>query len=264
MAAPAARRQSPAPSADTARRLIHATTLVAWIITVAWALRMGTGLWGMPGTMGLPLPGFVVMWAVMMTAMMFSSIGPLAVLYSRTLDSPHRLLGLGAGYLLAWATTGFAAYVIADLFGGLASGRPALAQAVAVGCFVLAGLYQLTPLKRRCLSHCRSPIAHLVRLISFRGRWRDVRAGLHHGLFCLGCCWGLMVLMVAVGVMNVAAMVLLAAIIAAEKHWRYGETLAPVVGIACLVWAAVIVVEPGAAPGLDPAATTMSGMPMGS
>ena len=246
-------RASPA----TAQRLIHATTVAAWAVTVAWAVQMGMGLWGMPGTMGLSLPTFIVMWAVMMTAMMFSSIGPLATLYARTLDSQYRLLGLGAGYLLAWTATGLAAYTIAVVFGELAAARPGIAQAVAVGCFALAGLYQLTPLKHRCLSHCRSPIGHLVHIVSFQGSLRDVRAGLHHGVFCLGCCWGLMVLMVAFGVMNIAAMALLAAVIAAEKQWRHGERLAQVVGAACLLWAVVVAVEPAAAPGLDPGALVM-------
>ena len=86
----------------------------------------------------------------------------------------------------------------------------------------------------------------------FRGSAKDLRAGLHHGLFCLGCCWALMILMIGFGIMNVAAMVGLALIIAIEKRWRYGETFAKTIGVAAIVWALVIVVEPGAAPGLDP------------
>lgn len=257
---PAVAAGQPGLSAANTQRLIHGVTLAAWIVTLMWAARMGMGMWGMPGTMGMSLPAFVVMWSVMMTAMMFSSIAPLAVLYSRTLESPYRLLGLGAGYLSAWTMTGFVAYLLAEVFGDLAAGRPTTAQWVAVGCFVLAGLYQLTPLKHRCLAHCRSPLGHLIHFLGFRGPLRDVRAGVNHGLFCLGCCWGLMVLMVAFGVMNVAAMALLAGIIAAEKHWRHGERLAQAVGAACLVWAALVIIEPGMAPGLDPDSMMMGEM----
>ena len=95
--------------------------------------------------------------------------------------------------------------------------------------------------------------------LSFRGPLRDARAGVHHGLFCLGCCWALMVVMVAFGVMNVAAMVALALVIAVEKHWRHGEHFARAVGVVAVVWAVVIVINPAVAPGLDPNA--VMGMP---
>ena len=70
--------------------------------------------------------------------------------------------------------------------------------------------------------------------------------------FCLGCCWALMILMIGFGVMNIAAMVGLALIIAIEKRWRHGETFAKAIGVASVIWAFVIMIEPGAAPGLNP------------
>ena len=73
--------------------------------------------------------------------------------------------------------------------------------------FAAAGLYQLTPLKDLCLSHCRSPLGLLLHYGSYRGKARDLRVGVHHGGYCLGCCWALMVILIAVGVMNIAAMV---------------------------------------------------------
>ena len=88
--------------------------------------------------------------------------------------------------------------------------------------FAACGMYQLSRLKDRCLAHCRSPLALLLHYGSYQGRFRDLRAGAHHGGYCLGCCWGLMVILIAVGVMNVAAMVGLAALVLVEKTWRRG------------------------------------------
>ena len=221
------------------------------------------GLWGMPGTMGMSFPSFLVMWTLMMAAMMLPSMAPLATMYGRTITrhrSP-RLTAFGGGYLVTWGATGTVAFVIADQFGEVAADRPTVAQWVAVVCFAAAGTYQLTPLKTLCLEHCRSPLANLMHYIGFRGPLRDARAGAHHGMFCLGCCWALMVLMVAFGVMNVAAMVGLALVIGVEKHWRYGGQFARLIGIVAIAWAVLIIIEPGAAPGLDPDA--VMDMPMG-
>ena len=231
------------------------------MVTIVWAVRMDMGLWGKPGTMGMSFPSFLVMWTLMMAAMMLTSIAPLATLYERTITTHRgaRLTALGGGYVLAWGATGVVAFLVADVFGNIAANRPTLAQWVAVACFTVAGAYQLTPLKMRCLDHCRSPLGHLMHYLSFRGPLRDARAGVHHGLFCLGCCWALMVVMVAFGVMNVAAMVALALVIAVEKHWRHGEHFARAVGVVAVVWAVVIVINPAVAPGLDPNA--VMGMP---
>ena len=93
---------------------------------------------------------------------------------------------------------------------------------MAVAVFAGAGIYQLSPLKDRCLAHCRSPLGLLPHCGSYRGRTRDLRVGAHHGGYCLGCCWALMVILIALGVMNVAAMVGLAALVLIEKLWRWG------------------------------------------
>jgi predicted metal-binding membrane protein len=206
------------------------------------------------------------MWAVMMAAMMLPSVWPFAAVYARTVTTrrPSRLGTLAVGYLAAWAATGVVAYGLARVFGELAADHPDAAHFTAVAAFAGVGVYELTPLKRRCLSHCRSPLAHLFHYLSFRGPTRDARAGLYHGLFCVGCCWALMVLLVAFGVMNVVAMVGLAVIIGVEKTWRHGERFARLVGVAAVVYAAVLVVEPSLAPGLDPdaAETEMSDINM--
>jgi predicted metal-binding membrane protein len=189
-----------------------------------------------------------------MAALMLPSVAPVAGLYARTITERRgaRLTAFGGGYLLVWAATGLAAFVLAELFEDVASGSTAAVKAVGATTFAVCGIYQLTPLKDRCLRHCRSPLTHLLRYTSFRGRTRDLRAGLHHALYCVGCCWTLMVLMVAFGVMNLLVMAGLALAIGIEKHWRHGRGFARAVGVAALVLAVVVVVEPSVAPGLDP------------
>src|SRR5207244_9012533 len=127
------------------------------------------------------------------------------------------------------------------------------------GIFLTAGIYQLTPLKRACLRHCRSPMTSILHYASIKGPVRDLRIGLRHGLYCVGCCWGLMVVLVAVGVMNLAAMALLAVVIFLEKIWRRGDTLAKVVGIGFVAFALVIPFAPRLAPGLHERNTPMTG-----
>ena len=240
-----------------------ALAVVAWVGTVIWANDMGN----MPGTMGLGLGSFVLMWGLMMSAMMLPSVAPMGFLYSRTITHRRRwrLTQFAAGYVVAWTLTGVGAFALAWIAGELASSRPTAARLVAVGVFALVGLYQLTPLKYRCLDHCRSPLGHMMHYASFRGPLRHLKAGLHHGLFCLGCCWALMVLMVVFGVMNVWAMVGLALVIALEKLWRHGAQLARAAGWASLALAVLVIPFPGIATGLNPdAVMQMDNMEMGS
>lgn len=228
-------------------------TALAWIVTVAGARTMGN----MPGTMGLALPAFLAMWTVMMAAMMLPSVAPVGALYvravrhgSRGAAAALRVSGLISGYLIAWAAFGLVAYLAARLAGYLASHRPEAAPAVGAAVFIVCGLYQITPLKERCLAHCRSPLGVLLHLGNYRGRLRDLRAGLYHGAFCVGCCWALMIVMVMVGVMNLAWMVALALVILIEKVWRHGKAFGYGVGIALIVFALFIPGRPELIPGL--------------
>jgi predicted metal-binding membrane protein len=248
-----------APLASTSLVLIG-VAVVAWIGTIAWALDMGMG--AVPGTMGLAPVVFVAVWTSMMAAMMLPSVAPVATLYTRTIRD-HRVarsVVFTAGYLVAWAITGVVAFMIAGLFDDLATDSADVAHAVSVVAFAAAGAYQLSPLKSVCLRHCRSPFSHLLHYAAYSGPTRDLRAGLHHGLVCVGCCWMLMVVLIAVGVMNIPAMVGLAVVIAFEKHWRYGELLGRLVGVAFLVWAVLLIFDPGLAPGLSPVDSDMGGM----
>jgi predicted metal-binding membrane protein len=123
---------------------------------------------------------------------------------------------------------------------------------MAVVIFAACGIYQLTPLKDRCLARCRSPLGFVLKLGSYRGRSRDLRVGLYHGAFCVACCWGLMVLLIAFGLMNLTAMVVLAAIVLVEKASPWGSRFSRALGIVALVLAVVVIFEPGLASGLHP------------
>jgi predicted metal-binding membrane protein len=206
--------------------------------------------------MGLGIGTFVAVWALMMAAMMVPSVTPFASLYTRTFrDNRGRRIGaLAAGYLLVWSAAAGPAYGLAWLADRVVGGHPAAASALGVVIFAACGLYQLTSFKGRCLARCRTPLGSVVQFGSYRGRSRDLRVGLSHGAFCLACCWGLMVLLIAFGLMNLMAMIIVAAIVLAEKVSPWGSRFSRALGIAALILAVAVVFVPGLAPGLHPAA----------
>ncbi len=229
---------------------------LAWVVTLTWAGPMGAG----PGTMGLSLIGFLPVWVVMMAAMMFPSVAPMAIVWIRSVaaraTTRERVVGIAsflAGYLFVWSTFGIAVYVVLVGVGRLAEGAPGTARWVGAAAFALAGVYQLTPLKGACLRHCRTPVGSLFHYASYQGRGRDLRVGTHHGLYCVGCCWGLMIVVVAVGAMNLPAMVAIAGVILIEKVWRHGPAFSRTVGVSLLVLAALAPFIPPLLPGLHAA-----------
>jgi predicted metal-binding membrane protein len=226
---------------------------LAWAVTVQQADGMGTA----PGAMGMALPAFLGMWTAMMTAMMFPSVATLAVIWVRSINQQttgviraRRLASFLAGYLISWAGYGVLAYLALLGADHLVDTAPNGAKWLGVAVFAVAGAYQLTPLKDACLTHCRSPLGQLAHYGSYRGRLRDLRVGLHHGAYCVGCCWGLMLILVAVGVMNIPVMVLIAAGIFAEKLWSRGQWLSKLIGVGLLLLATAIPFHPNLAPAL--------------
>jgi predicted metal-binding membrane protein len=202
---------------------------------------------GAMASMGLPL--FMGMWVTMMVAMMFPSVAPMVVGYSRfsRLRNRTRLATpvFVGGYLLAWTLVGllaFAAY--RALLVATASLSARQAALLAGASLALAGAYQLTRFKTVCLRHCRTPLDFLL-------HWRAglggaARMGAHHGLFCVGCCWGLMLVLLAVGLTNLTWMALVAAVIFDEKLAPFGWATARVVGAALLALGAGVVFVPAA------------------
>ncbi|MFF8375745.1 DUF2182 domain-containing protein [Streptomyces sp. NPDC015661] len=249
----------PARDLAVAWGLIAVIAALAWVITLGQARDMGIG----PGTMGMPLPLFLPLWLAMMAAMMLPSVAPVAVTWARGiarqssgLKRAVRTTEFLGGYLLAWTAFGLLAYVGLALTGGLVDRDPQAGKWIGAAAFALAGLYQLGPLKYVCLRHCRSPMAQLMRYAGFRPPVRDLRVGLHHGGYCVGCCWALMVVLVPLGVMNVAAMAAIAVVIFLEKLWRHGALLARVTGVAFLVLAALAPFQDWLLPGLTPSGMT--------
>jgi predicted metal-binding membrane protein len=233
------------------------TSALLFLAAAAWAatLVIARGMTTMTGTMGFEVGAFVAVWTLMMAAMMLPSVTPLASLYARSVTANRavRVSSLILGYLVVWAAAGVPAYGLAWLTSWLDAHHPAAAHGLAVAIFAACGIYQLTSLKDRCLAHCRSPFGLLLRYGSFRGRSRDLRVGLHHGAYCLGCCWALMVILIAVGVMNILAMVALAVFILAEKVSPRGEVIARLAGVAALGLAIATIWLPWLAPGLQAA-----------
>ncbi|GAA4908085.1 DUF2182 domain-containing protein [Streptomyces coeruleoprunus] len=235
----------------TAWALMVLLAALAWLVTVAQADAMDHG------AMAPPLGLFLVLWVTMMVAMMFPSVAPVAITWARAIGRQSagvaraaRTAQFAGGYLLAWTLFGLVAYGLLAGAGALVDEVPEAGRWVGAGAFLLAGLYQLGPLKRVCLRHCRDPLSHLVHYAGFRPVARDVRVGLHHGMYCVGCCWGLMIILVPLGMMNLAAMAGLAAVIFLEKLWRGGPWLSWAVGVAFLVLAVLAPFHEWLLPGL--------------
>jgi predicted metal-binding membrane protein len=243
-------------TAPTLRQLTLPTSVLLIVGAGAWVgvLAVAPGMTAMPGAMGLTFGAFMAVWALMMTAMMLPTTAPFAALYTRTLidHRARRITELACGYLLVWVLAGVPAYGLAWVAGELVDTRPTAAKVLAVAIFAACGIYQLTPLKDRCLTRCRSPLGFIFKYGSYQGRLRDVRVGMSHGGFCLGCCWALMAVLVAVGLMDEAAMVALGAVVLAEKTWTWGPQLSRAVGVVALVLAVVVVFRPSLAGGLYP------------
>lgn len=241
-----------------------ALAALAWVVTVDQAKGMGVG----PGTMGLTLVAFLALWVVMMTAMMLPSVAPMVIVWVRSVSvratAWQRVNGVGqflAGYLIVWAAFGLLAYVAFVFAGRLVDEAPTAAKWVGAAIFAVAGLYQLTPLKDVCLRHCRTPVGSLFHYASYRGPARDLRVGLHHGAYCVACCWGLMIVLIAVGAMNIAAMAVLAVVILIEKVWKYGRPFSTAIGGVLLLAAVLAPWSPWLLPGLH-MTTTMTTTPM--
>jgi predicted metal-binding membrane protein len=210
----------------------------AWVITV----RSGSG------SMGMSVATFVAAWIVMMVAMMLPAVAPVVALYA--LAARRRLVAavpfFVGGYLIVWAVSAAPAYAVARAVNDpLMQGKPWMQRLVG-GTLLAAGAFQLTPLKAVCLRHCRSPLSFLMaRTTSMRRSSAAFRAGVGHGLYCMGCCWALMAILVVLGGMQLAWALGLAAVITLEKlaPWGAATTRAVAAGAAGL--GVAVLVSPG-------------------
>ena len=197
---------------------------LAVVAAAAWALLLAGH-----GEMQMSAVPFLVGWTVMMAAMMLPSVGPLAIVYYRSSRDHAASAALAIGYLVAWVATGFAALaVVRAVDVEMLSPR-------AVGTIVaLAGAYQLTPLKAACLRRCRTPFDFLMQRWR-RGRRGAVRLGLEHGFYCVGCCWGLMAVLVGAATMAPAWAALIALIVFVEKVLPRGVVAARALGVVAII-----------------------------
>jgi len=226
-------------------------TAASWALLI-WQSRTANTM-GMGLTMGMGAALFLAIWVVMMIAMMFPTVAPMILVFARVQrdqGSFGRAFGLicvfvGA-YLLIWTLFGELSYLGALAASGLAQQIPWImmnAARIGGGILVLAGLYQLTPLKRVCLAKCCTPLDFI------HGGWRDgstgaFRMGLEHGIYCLGSNWLLFVLLFPLGIMNIAAMAGLTVVIGAEKMFPRGERIAQGVGLALILSGILVIVVP--------------------
>jgi predicted metal-binding membrane protein len=275
-----ARKPSPAASGAPSRYdraalltgvLLIATAAVSWVALIrqenmgsmnAQPGMNGVMNGGMDQGMGastllspLGAAAFLAAWGVMMAAMMLPSATPLISLYAAIQRrSPPDRRGIPAVlfalvYLLMWLLAGVPVYVASVAVAAATGASSTIARLLPYGvalALLAAGIYQFTPLKSRCLTVCQSPLGFLM------GHWKPgrlgaLRMGLEHGLYCCGCCWGLMAVLVVAGAMGLAWVALIALVVAAEKLLPRGQWAARATGLLLLGLGLLILYRPDVA-----------------
>ena len=241
--------------------------VAAWFALTLWATSpygryLDHGKWsdvGLAAAICRALPaGQVLMpgllyaggWLLMTAAMMLPTTLPLLRRFERLTsarsDRQRLVFLLIAGYLLVWAAFGIAAHLLdaaLHLIMRQSEWLPGNGWILGAVVLVAAGAFQFSELKYRCLDQCRSPLGFISR--HWRGRqplWDALRLGAHHGAFCVGCCWAIMLLMFVVGTGNVGWMLVFGAIMAVEKNMPWGRRLSRPLGAALVAWGTIIVV----------------------
>lgn len=272
----------PSPARDTPRLAYSALERRATLATVAVLLALATLAWWATlgnardmnamvqgfATVGTAMPFdmsallFLSMWLTMMVAMMFPTIAPIVLLHRMVVRKRGEGLlptaVFAGGYLVIWTVIGVLPLMVLLGFRHVSDGSswvPRVGGAV----LVLAGGYQFTRWKDTCVRACRSPLTFLATHDFGTGARGALRAGAAHGLYCLGCCWALMAVLLVVGLMNLAWMAAIAVVFLAEKNWRHGLGLTKLVGVAVLTFGLAVLVHPAllasVVPASEPAAT---------
>ena len=259
-------RDAPSPITRPRNLILVALLVLAalgWLV-VAWQARDGASMsmssgnkMGLDLAMGMAAPLFLAMWVAMMIAMMFPAAAPMILLFDRV-QRGHREAGrsyvptvyfVGA-YLAIWTAAGAAAFLLAAGIDRLAADSDwVMGEWARLGglLFIAAGLYQLTPLKQVCLAKCRTPMSFLMT------SWRDgkvgaIRMGAVHGGYCLGCCWLLFAILLPLGIMNVAAMAVIALLVFGEKCFPAGNRLARGAALVLVVYGILVAIAPSTLP----------------
>ena len=186
-----------------------------------------------------------LMWSVMMVGMMLPSATPMILLFA-TVSRKQKAGGntyvpvglFASGYLIVWTVYSLLAAVLQWTLEQTALLSPMMVSAspyLGGGILIAAGIYQLTPLKTACLKHCRTPFS-FVALHWRKGRRGAVIMGMHHGAFCVGCCWALMALLFVGGGMNLAWVAIIAGFVLLEKMLPRGPGMGRLTGMALMAW----------------------------
>jgi predicted metal-binding membrane protein len=236
-------------------------TLSAWayVVYLRWAMP-AMGDMAMASGMAMPqvrswgaveLLLLFVMWAVMMVAMMVPSVAPLILMFARASrqKGADRVAGSAAilllGYLMVWLGFSLLATLVQWKLHDYALLSPMMASTSPIlggGLLAIAGIFQFTPLKRTCLTHCRSPMGFLMS--EWRdGRWGTLVMGLKHGANCVGCCWMLMGLLLVAGVMNLLWVAAIAGFVLVERIAPGGERLGRIAGAALILAGIALIIR---------------------
>ena len=256
MTAAAPRRSRLSAAAPVA--LLLAVAAAAWVISVERMAGMDAGPGGELGDLGW----FAVTWLVMMAAMMLPAATPMVAAYGRRATSAGATAAFAAGYLAAWVAAGVVAYAAIEAVRSL---QPAFlgweegGRYVAAAVIAAAGLYQLTTTKRGFVRRCRERRAFMTE------RWRTgypgaVRMGVEYGGFCIGCCWGLMAALFALGWMSLTWMVFVAVLVGAERVLPWGRATRLAVAVVLVVLGGAVAL--GKVPGLTAPSGAMEAMDM--
>lgn len=248
------------------RPVLLALVALAWAALGTWTLSPYAGYlehadWAASGPAALlcrAIPGGEVLlpmllaaagWVLMTAAMMLPTTLPLFDTFDRLTaqraDHGRLLILLVLGYMAVWGLFGLLAHGLHDAILALLAGLPALAWhgwLIGAAIIALAGAFQFSRLKYRCLEKCRTPLSFVIE--HWRGQaqtWHAFALGAHHALFCVGCCWALMLLMFALGMGNLGWMLVLAALMAIEKNLSWGRRISAPLGWALLSWAFILV-----------------------
>jgi predicted metal-binding membrane protein len=192
---------------------------------------------------------FVAGWTVMIVAMMLPTSVPLIATFGVLVGRRRRPALLVAlvvvAYLVVWTAFGVAVYLGDRVVHVVVDASPWLSQhtsLIAAATLAVAGAYQFTPLKYQCLDECRSPLGFVMaHWTGLHERVEAFRMGIAHGLFCVGCCWSLMLVMFAVGLGSLAWMLLLGAVMAIEKNVSWGRRLSRPLGVVLILGAVLAV-----------------------
>ena len=233
--------------------LLLALAAGAWVLLVWQSANADMDMTMASPTMGLRAPLFLAIWVAMMVAMMFPTAAPMILTFHKV-QAGKRQRGdafvstwvFVAAYILVWALAGLAAYagaLAAEAIAVRAALSPATSARIGGAFVILAGIYQLSPLKDLCLSKCRTPITFIMT------SWRDgavgaLLMGLLHGAYCLGCCWLLFVILFPLGIMNIAAMAVITLIIFAEKTLPWPRLAPYAAAFALVLYGALVIASP--------------------